>query len=539
MYFKPVLFSIAMSSAALALGACGADESSDDSPSQGADAWSEPEYAADAAARPWEESDAGEAESTEDAISWADTGSEDDVGPGEDAGESLPEIVENDWIETADDNLATFSIDVDTASYTMARNTILGGALPDPYTVRTEEFINFFDYGYRSPKYGEEAPFTIETEAAPSWFGEDANLLMVGIQAAAVDPQDRLPANLVFLVDTSGSMSTREGLPLVKDSLRALLEYLNENDTVSLVTYAGTARTALPPTPVSSKTTILAAIEHLESGGSTGGEGGIRAAYDLAEEAMVPGGVNRVILCTDGDFNVGLTGEALWDMIAEFRSRNIYLTGMLFGQSTYGDTTMEHLTNLGNGNYYSIPDINSANALFSENFVGILQVVAKDVKIQVELNPDVVARYRLVGYDNRVLEDWEFEDDTRDAGEVGAGQTVTAFIEFELHEGLESVDPTTLIGGVDVRYKPMDSETSVLIESTFALAALRPSFDEATAGFRWAAAVTELAEILKESMHTDGSRFDEIEAIASPLTGGDPDRETFIDVARAAQALWP
>ncbi|MFT6398558.1 MAG: Ca-activated chloride channel family protein [Bradymonadia bacterium] len=446
-----------------------------------------------------------------------------------------PEIEENDWVDTAEDNLATFSIDVDTASYTLAEQLLIAGQLPDPYTVRTEEFINYFDYGYAEPKYGDDAPFSIEMEAAPSYFGDGHQLLRVSIQAAVVDPDDRLPASLVFLVDTSGSMSAE--LPLVQESMRILLDHLHEDDSVAIVSYAQSPTTVLNPTPGSDRTTIEAAIDSLASGGSTGGEGGIRAAYDLADSVFVEAGVNRVILTTDGDFNVGLSGQALWDMISDFRERDIYLTGLLVGTSAYGDTEMEFLTNLGNGNYYAIANVAAAREFFDENFVGILQVVAKDVKIQVELNPEVVARYRIVGYDNRVLEDWEFNDDTRDAGEVGAGQNVTAFIEYELHDGIEDLSEDALIAAVNIRYKPMGADESVLLENTVLLPAIRASFDDASDSFRWAAAVTELAEILKGSMHTEGARFEDIEVIAAGAVEGVTDPSSFLVLLDAAAAL--
>jgi Ca-activated chloride channel family protein len=442
----------------------------------------------------------------------------------------------NPWIDTADEPVSTFSVDVDTASYSLHRRALAEGRLPEPESIRVEEFVNYFRY--EDPRPTGEVPFAVRLEAAPSEFGPtdgDVHLLRIGVQAEEVPVEERDPVNLVFLLDVSGSMASGDKLGLVKFAMGHLVDVLSPEDTLGIVVYAGSEGVVLEPTPVQDKSAILDALDALAAGGSTNGEAGIRAAYDLAESAFREDGVNRVVLCTDGDFNVGLTGDDLVDLIVEFRDRGIFLTALGFGMGDYNDGTMEDLTNHGNGNYAYIDSPNEALRVLGENLVSTLQVVAKDVKIQVEFDPAGVERYRLIGYENRLLANEDFTDDTVDAGDIGAGHSVTALYEVDLAEGVDAAD----LAEVRVRYKAPDGDVSEELSWTIAGAARRPSFDAASADLRWAAAVTEYAEILRRSPHAEGDRFEDVLSIATEAAGEpDPSREELLGLVQSARDLW-
>jgi Ca-activated chloride channel family protein len=449
------------------------------------------------------------------------------------SGESYQDYGENDFVDTATENTSTFGADVDTASYTIMRRDILAGRLPAKDSVRVEEYVNYFRLDDAAPT---EGPFSLSLEMAPSFFGEDGQkLLRIGIKGKEIPIEERDPANLVFLVDVSGSMHDWNKLPLVQWSLKQLVQKLAPTDTLGIAVYASAQGAVMQPTPVQNKGKVLEAIDAMQASGSTNGEGGIRLAYQMAESAFRPGGTNRVVICTDGDFNVGLTGNALVALIEEYRSKGIFLTMLGFGQGNLNDATMEQLADKGNGNYAYIDSQNEALRVLGENLVSTLQVIAKDVKIQVEFDAESVSRYRLVGYENRVMSNTDFDDDMKDSGDLGAGHQVTAFYEIETVGQVSQGRAAT----VRIRYKEPAGESSELIERDFLLEDAVPSFDQATQAFRFAAAVTEYAEILRSSKHSTGARFDDILSIAQETSGGMGDREEFRELVVKASDLHP
>jgi Ca-activated chloride channel family protein len=457
---------------------------------------------------------------------------------------------ENDWVVTAEEPTSTFGADVDSGSYTLMRQAVNQGMLPGPQTVRIEEYVNYFRYSDPRPK-GDE-PFNVYLESAPSYFGhaEHVQLLRIGLQAKSIPIAERDPVNLVFLIDVSGSMGSPEKLSLVKFALNNLVDKLSPEDTLGIVVYAGADGVVLEPSPVSDKSRILDAINAMQAGGSTNGEAGIRAAYDLAESAFRTDGVNRVVLCTDGDFNVGMAGKKLIDLIEDFRDRNIFLTTLGFGQGNYDDVQMEQLADHGNGNYAYIDSQNEALRVLGENLVSTLQVVAKDVKFQVEFNAHNVERWRLVGYENRLLEEHQFNDDTVDSGDIGAGHSVTALYEIELTDDAEEpilrfntnkrdqrVDE---LAQVRIRFKEPDSDISELRRWSMQRNHQKESFEAASRSLRFSAAVTEFAEILRESKHSEGERFEELWQIADQATQGEtrtPMQSEFLKLVPKAQLL--
>ncbi len=446
----------------------------------------------------------------------------------------------NAWTDPRVDNLATFAIDVDTASWALARRNLNAAVLPDPASVRVEEFINAFDYGYEGPAWNDETPFSVNLEAAPSRFGEGRQLLRVGIQGRDTDPADRAPANLVFLIDVSGSMSSADKLPLVKYALRALLAGLGPDDRLSIVTYAGRADTLLAPTYIRDRQAILAAIDGLTSGGSTNGADGIRTAYELAQRHAVAGGTNRVIWCSDGDLNVGMRGDELLAFIEENGRRGVALTTLGFGSGNYNDRDMERFANRGDGNYHYIDDRNEALRVLGEELSGTLETIARDVKIQVEVDPTVVASYRLVGYENRDVADADFRNDAVDAGEIGSGHSVTALLELELQPDAR-LAATSPLATVRVRYERPDEEGEGReIAETIRFGELHARFDDASPAFRLAAAVAEFAEVLRMSEFVEDSDLRAVESVVrSATTDADLRAEELAALVSQARALRP
>lgn len=343
--------------------------------------------------------------------------------------ETYQHLADNRFTRVADAPLSTFSIDVDTASYANVRRMLKQGQRPPVGAVRIEEFINYFSYSYPDPVGPHPIASHVETAACP--WAPTHRLVRVGVQAKRMHKADRPPSNLVFLLDVSGSMSAHNKLPLLKESMKMLVSELDERDSVAIVVYAGASGLVLPSTPAGSKDVIYAALDRLSSGGSTAGASGIRQAYSVATQCFVKGGVNRVILATDGDFNVGVSSDdALVELIEQKRKSGVYLSILGFGMGNYKDAKMEKLSNAGNGNYAYIDTKDEARKALVEGLAGTLVTVAKDVKVQIEFNPAVVASYRLIGYENRMLAKEDFNDDTKDAGEVGAGHSVTALYEI-------------------------------------------------------------------------------------------------------------
>ena len=451
---------------------------------------------------------------------------------GAEQSEGFDAVHENRWISTADDTKSTFSIDVDTASYSSTRRFLREGQLPPAHAVRIEELVNYFDYDYAPPSG--DVPFSITSEVGPCPWNAEHRLVHVGLQGKEIAAEKLPPRSLVFLVDVSGSMWTPDRLPLVKRSLGFLVESLSERDRVALVVYAGAAGVVLPPTSGADKATILEAIARLEAGGSTNGGEGIARAYALARESFVEGGINRVVLASDGDFNVGVTSrKALIELIERERKSGVYLSVLGYGMGNYKDATMEQLADKGNGNYAYIDSLAEAKKVLVEQAGATLVTIAKDVKIQVELDPTTVERFRLVGYENRVLAHRDFEDDTKDAGEIGAGHTVTALYEVvprKAHDG----DSLMKVG---IRYKPPEREESLAL--SFTVADVQPSLATTSDDFRWSASVAAFGMLLRDSAHKGTADWAGTRALALEALGADPmcRRHEMIDLVSTAARL--
>jgi Ca-activated chloride channel family protein len=432
----------------------------------------------------------------------------------------------------AENPVSTFSIDVDTGSYSNVRRMLMAGQRPPADAVRAEEMLNYFDYGYPGPA-SREVPFRVSTEIAPAPWNRKHQLLQVGIQGYQV-PKAQIPAsNLVFLIDTSGSMDEPDKLPLLKDSFRQLTAQLRPQDRVSIVVYAGSAGLVLPPTSGEHKDAILAALDRLQAGGSTNGGEGLQLAYAMAKQSFLKGGVNRVILATDGDFNVGTFDQkALETMIADQRKSGIALTTLGFGAGNYNDAMAERLADLGNGNHAYIDSAMEGRKVLVEELSSTLLTIAQDVKIQLEFNPTVVAEYRLIGYEDRALRREDFNNDKVDAGEIGAGHDVTALYELTLvGSGGDSVDPLRYgkptpaavakadeIGLLRLRYKLPGASTSRLIESPLNRAQIQT---QASPRLRWAASVAAYADLLRGGSHEAGFDWSQVRHLAESAVGED------------------
>ena len=424
-------------------------------------------------------------------------------------------VARTGFVDASVDPRSTFSIDVDTAGYARIRSELRQRIEPHPDSVRLEEMINYFDYDYPAPTSGD--PLAVSTEVGACPWAPDHALVRIGVQGRRVPPEQTPPRNLVFLVDVSGSMSSDDKLGLLRPSLALLSQQLDEDDRLAIVTYAGNAGTVLEPTPGDHRREILEAIGGLSPGGSTNGASGIEHAYALAEAGFVEGGVNRVVLATDGDFNVGLSShDGLVELIEAKRRSGVALSVLGFGYES-ADHTMEQLADHGNGNYAHIDGLREAQKVLVEEVGGTLQTIAKDVKIQVEMNPDHVESFRLVGYDNRVLAHEDFEDDTKDAGEVGAGHSVTALYEVVLEEGAPR-DGTLL--DIGLRFKPPQGDHSE--ERSFPVPATVAALDDTSDDFRFAAAVAQFGEQLRGAQTAAQITWGDTFALAADALGDDP-----------------
>lgn len=469
--------------------------------------------------------------------------------------EEYGRIKENTFKDARENPLSTFSIDVDTASYANVRRFVNMNRLPPKDAVRIEELINYFTYGYPEPKG--DHPFSIITEVSGCPWSGQHKLVHIGLQGKRLNYDDLKPCNLVFLVDSSGSMSAANKLPLLKKSLKLLVVELDDRDRISIVAYAGSAGLVLPATPASKKDEIIEALDRLNAGGSTAGGAGIQLAYKVAEEHLIKNGNNRVILCTDGDFNVGVssTGD-LVRMLEEKRKKDIYLTICGFGMGNYKDSRMEDISNAGNGNYFYIDDIREAKKVFVKEMRANLFTIAKDVKIQVEFNPAKVKAYRLVGYENRLLAKEDFNDDKKDAGELGAGHTVTALYEIiptgvdssqavrrtdELKYQETGVKDTAAVSAelmtVKLRYKPPKEEKSRLIEHP--LTDRGTALSESSENFRFSAAVAGFGMLLRESEFKGDLTYSGVLELAKGARGGDSEgyRAEFIALVEKCELL--
>lgn len=414
-------------------------------------------------------------------------------------------IIENGFLSTAENPLSTFSVDVDTASYSNVRRMLLDGISVNPDAVRIEEMINYFSYDYPDP-VGDD-PFSVNTEQFTCPWKTDNTLLLVGLQADHIDLSARKPMNLVFLIDVSGSMYSPDKLPLVQDAFAMLTENLNENDRISIVTYAGSEAVVLQGCAGNNYTTITDSIYSLEAGGSTAGAAGIQCAYALAEDYFIEDGNNRVILATDGDLNVGLsTEEELTELIEEKRESGVNLSVLGFGTGNLKDDRLEALADHGNGNYAYIDSMLEARKVLVQEMGGTLYTVAKDVKIQMEFDPAFVESYRLIGYENRALANEDFDNDKVDAGEIGAGHSVTALYECVLTEGAKQAamdDAAEAAFKLNLRYKQPNGDESKLLEYPVALEHTQEQ--EIPENLAFAAAVAEFGMLLRDSEYAGDS----------------------------------
>jgi Ca-activated chloride channel homolog len=443
----------------------------------------------------------------------------------------------NAWVDASKDKLSTFAADVDTASYTIMRRKLSEGVLPPAAAVRVEEFVNYFRYAYAAPD--SSRPFSVGIDAAPSPFNKGRHIVRVGVSTKAKSVSERKPANLVFLVDVSGSMTSSDKLDLAKRSLRILVDNLGDGDTVSLVTYAGSTRVVLEPTGLDQKNQILSAIEDLTAGGSTAMASGLDLAYQQALKGLEGDAISRVIVLSDGDANVGSSSHE--DMLAQIASKvreGVTLSTIGFGMGNYKDETMEQLANKGNGNNFYIDTLSQAKRVFQEQLGATLEVVAQDVKLQVEFDSRQVARYRLVGYENRTIADDDFRVDSVDAGEIGSGHQVTAVYEIELKETMTAdVTADDALATVRIRHKAPEGKDATEAAFTLTSRQLGGAFDGAASDFRFAFAVAAFAEVLRGSEDAEHWSLAEIRAIADAAAGADPDRKELVALIDKAIAL--
>ncbi|MBL6949331.1 MAG: VWA domain-containing protein [Bacteroidales bacterium] len=463
--------------------------------------------------------------------------------------ESYDKIYENVFKEVIDDPLSTFSIDVDRASYSNVRRFLNNNSLPYKDAVRIEELINYFNYSYSQPLNG--VPFSVTLEMGNCPWEPGHRLVMIGIKGKEMRSNQIPPANLVFLIDVSGSMDSPNKLPLLKQAFKILSGNLRPEDRVAIVVYAGAAGCVLGSTSGDDKQKIVSALDNLEAGGSTAGGAGIRLAYQIAKQNYIPGGNNRVILATDGDFNIGASSDGeMTRLIEEQREEGVFLSILGFGMGNYKDSKMEKISNAGNGNYAYIDNIMEAKKIFGEELWGTLFTIARDVKIQVEFNPANVKAYRLIGYENRILNKEDFNDDKKDAGDIGSGHTVTALYEIVLagsNEDFTNVDPleyqqVKLLGGtnlmtVKLRYKePADSVSKLIIHRVKERDITRLM---ASNNLIFASAVAEFGMLLRDSELKGNASYDHTLAMAKEGTGKDPFgyRRDFIRLVEVAQLL--
>lgn len=453
----------------------------------------------------------------------------------------------------AENPVSTFSIDVDTASYAYVRQALQMGEVPVPEAVRVEELINYFDYDYGTPPEG-GAPFASNVTVTPTPWNAGSRLVHIGIKGQKMDIATVAPANLVFLIDTSGSMNAANKLPLLKRAFALLINEMRPQDRISIVTYAGSAGVALEPTSAAEKAKILAALDALEPGGSTAGAEGIQAAYRLAEQAFIKDGTNRILLATDGDFNVGISDPGqLERLIEEKRRAGVSLSILGFGRGNYNDEGMQALAQAGNGNAAYIDSYSEARKVLVEELGGTLLTIAKDVKVQVEFNPHTVSEYRLIGYETRLLEREDFNNDAVDAGDIGAGHSVTALYEitpkgapgaidplrYDQAAGLTATSAGDELGFVKIRYKAPYGDTSTLIETPIAATGLMSTLEAAPDDTRFAIAVAAFGQKLRKSTYLDKMEWAAIKALAQSGRGEDSTgrRAEFLQLIAAARSL--
>lgn len=467
--------------------------------------------------------------------------------------ETYKHFDDNPVRRVAEHPVSTFSIDVDTGAYANVRRFLEAGRLPLEDAVRVEELINYFSYNYPQPK-DKSRPFRVTTEIAPAPWNTKRHLLHIGIKGYDVSKTDLPPANLVFLVDVSGSMRAPNKLELLKTSLKLLSRQLRSEDRISIVVYAGASGVVLEPVAGDATAKIMPALDALTAGGSTNGAAGIRLAYAMAEQAYIRNGINRVILATDGDFNVGTVNfEALKDLIEQKREAGISLTTLGFGTGNYNDQLMEQLADAGNGNYGYIDDLKEAQKVLVDELSSTMHTIAKDVKIQIEFNPNVVAEYRLIGYENRILKREDFNNDKVDAGEIGAGHTVTALYEIVLqgssarHLEPSRYSPQTTgtykhsdeLAFVRMRYKLPGGENSTPTEWSLMKDDMMTTIAATSDNFRFSAAVAAFGQLLRGGIYTGDMAYADVVELAQDARGRDTFgyRGEFIQLVNLAQSL--
>ncbi|MEC4727016.1 VWA domain-containing protein [Shewanella sp. D64] len=478
-----------------------------------------------------------------------------DLGIGQQDRNRFERQVANGIMVAGEISVSTFSIDVDTGSYSTLRRWINQGRLPEKGTIRIEEMVNYFAYQYPSPNAGEQ-PFSVNTELAPSPYNTDKMLLRIGLKGFEKDKASLGASHLVFLLDVSGSMSSRDKLPLLKSSLKMLSQQLDEQDRISVVVYAGASGVVLDGVKGNDHLAISQALDKLKAGGSTNGEAGIVQAYQLAQKHFIHGGVNRVILATDGDFNLGMSDQqGLIELIEEKRKHGIALTTLGFGQGNYNDHLMEQLADKGNGHYAYIDTLNEARKVLVDELSATLMTIAKDVKVQVEFNPAIVSEYRLIGYENRILNREDFNNDKVDAGEIGAGHRVTALYELSFVDSPNQandklrygVDTTTgkekysrtELAYLKLRYKPIGEEVSKLISYPILKDTALRNFAQASDDFRFAVAVAGLGQLINKNHYIGHLNYAKVSEIAQSAMGEDPFgyRHEFVQLTKTAGLL--
>ncbi len=466
--------------------------------------------------------------------------------------EEYNHIIENEFLSSLEKPLSTFSIDVDNASYSNTRRYLSNGQMPPKDAVRIEEFVNYFNYDYPQPNGVD--PFSINTEISDCPWNADHKLVHIGLQGYELPREQMPPSNLVFLLDVSGSMGSPNKLPLLKKAFQLLTQQMREDDKISIVVYAGASGLVLPPTSGNDKNKIMEALERLESGGSTAGAAGIQLAYQTAESTFIKNGNNRIILATDGDFNIGTSSTSeLVRLIEEKRKSGVFLSILGFGMGNYKDGRMEQLADNGNGNYAYIDNFEEAKKVFVQEMGGTLHTIAKDVKLQIEFNPAHVKEYRLVGYENRKLKNEDFNNDQKDAGDLGSGHTVTAIYEI-IPTGSEKtsaskvdalkyqdrsvkrwtkIDPDWMT--IKLRYKKPNEDVSKLLEVTAKDNGI--SLQATSNNFRFSAAVASFAMILRDSQFKGNATYDNISEMAQGAIGKDEHgyRKEFLDLIQKAK----
>ncbi len=473
----------------------------------------------------------------------AEATADDSLSLSSDNTESYTNLPENGFIKTAKETVSTFSIDVDTASYSNVRRFITNNELPPSDAVRTEELINYFNYNYPEPT--NDTPFSLSQEMISCPWNDSNKLLLIGLQGKRLAPEEIPPSNLVFLLDVSGSMSDPNKLPLLKKSFNILTSNLSEGDRISIVVYAGASGVILDGVNGNDEGRITSALESLEAGGSTAGAEGIALAYKLAEKHFIKNGNNRVILATDGDFNVGPNSESdLIRIIEKKRDKGIFLTVLGLGMGNYKDDKLESLADHGNGNYAYIDSLQEAKKVLGEELSGTLFTIAKDVKVQVDFNPNVVDSYRLIGYENRLLDKEDFNNDKVDAGDIGAGHSVTALYEIIPSKPLITTDDklkyytdTTMpiqdeYGLVKLRYKKPDANESQLITTKFS-----PQLTHSSENINFAAGVAEYSMLLRDSSYKGNASLEQVLSLIKPYAHEDTHKSGFYDLVMATQPL--